>query len=380
VRPIHIITPEYHPNCGGVADYTQQVARGLADAGDEVHVWAPANTSGVDGDRFVVHAELGSFRAADLAHADRLLDRFAPPRRLLVQWVPHGYGFRAMNLRFCLWLWTRARRGDQVEVMVHEPYLAFWEGTWRQTAAAGVHRLMTGVLLRAAHRVWVAIPAWETMWRPYTIGRDVRFSWLPVPSGLSQPATDDVIAVRTELGADRVPLVGHLGTYGTPVAGLLKQLLPDLLRELEGTRILLMGVGSETFRAAFAEAFPQYEGRVMATGVLPRSRLAAHVAACDLLVQPYPDGVSSRRTTAMAGLHLGVPIVTTTGRLTEPFWEMSNAVRVSQVGDCADIIENVRLLLANPDERRQLIETARQFYERMFDLSRTVAELRSVAT
>jgi glycosyltransferase involved in cell wall biosynthesis len=380
VKAIHIITPEYHPNCGGVADYTQLVARGLADAGDDVHVWAPANTSGVTGDRFTVHADLGSFRAVDLAQADRLLDQFAPPRRLLVQWVPQGYGFRAMNLRFCIWLWNRARRGDQVEVMVHEPYLAFWEGTWRQTAAAGVHRLMTSVLLRAAHRVWVAIPAWETMWRPYTIGRDVRFSWLPVPSGLSQPATDDVMAVRTELGADRLPLVGHLGTYGTPVAALLQQLLPDLLRELEGTRILLMGVGSETFRAAFAEAFPQYEGRVMATGVLAKSTLAAHVAACDLLVQPYPDGVSSRRTTAMAGLHLGVPIVTTTGRLTEPFWEMSNAVRVSQVGDCADIIENVRLLLANPDERRRLIETARLFYERMFDLSRTVAELRSVVT
>jgi glycosyltransferase involved in cell wall biosynthesis len=217
------------------------------------------------------------------------------------------------------------------------------------------------------------------MWRPYAIGRDIRFSWLPVPSGLGQPAAGDVTAVRVQFGADRIPLIGHLGTYGTPVASLLQQLLPDLLRELDSTRILLMGAGSEAFRADFAAAFPEYAPRVIATGILTNSTLAAHVAACDLLVQPYPDGVSSRRTTVMAGLHLGVPIVTTTGRLTEPFWEMSRAVRVSPVGDCAHIIENVRSLLANAEERRRLVATARLFYERMFDLSRTVAELRSIA-
>ena len=69
---------------------------------------------------------------------------------MIVQWVPHAYGFRAMNLGFCLWLWSRASRGDDIELMVHEPYLAFWGGSWRQTAAAIVHRLMTVVLLRSA--------------------------------------------------------------------------------------------------------------------------------------------------------------------------------------------------------------------------------------
>ena len=44
----------------------------------------------------------------------------------------------------------------------------------------------------------------------------------------------------------------------------------------------------------------------------PPSALAEHVRACDVLVQPYPDGISSRRTSAMAGLALGVAVVTTT--------------------------------------------------------------------
>ena len=37
-----LITGEYPPAPGGVSDYSSMVARGLAEAGDEVHVWAPA--------------------------------------------------------------------------------------------------------------------------------------------------------------------------------------------------------------------------------------------------------------------------------------------------------------------------------------------------
>ena len=37
----HIITPEYPPTCGGVADYSKHVACGLRSKGDEVVVWCP---------------------------------------------------------------------------------------------------------------------------------------------------------------------------------------------------------------------------------------------------------------------------------------------------------------------------------------------------
>ena len=88
-----------------------------------------------------------------------------------------------MNLPFCLWLWHRAvRHHDAVEVMIHEPYLAFGEGSWKQSGVAVVHRLMTMVLLKAARRVWMSIPAWEACWRPYTLGRALQFRWLPVAS------------------------------------------------------------------------------------------------------------------------------------------------------------------------------------------------------
>src|SRR5687768_15809878 len=102
VKTIHIITPEYWPHCGGVADYTRQIALELAQAGDKVHVWCPAGCAGEAGDAPAIHPALGRFTKDDLAAVDVLFDEFPAPRRLLVQWVPHGYGFRSMNLHFCL--------------------------------------------------------------------------------------------------------------------------------------------------------------------------------------------------------------------------------------------------------------------------------------
>src|SRR5205807_10388299 len=110
-------------------------------------------------DGVIVHREMGRFTRSDLRRVGSRLDQLKAPGRLLVQWVPHGYGYRSMNLHFCLWLWRRARRGDRVEIMVHEPFLSFREGSWKQSGVAAVHRLMTIILLNAASRVWITIPA-----------------------------------------------------------------------------------------------------------------------------------------------------------------------------------------------------------------------------
>ena len=156
----HIITSEYPPQVGGVSDYTQLVAEGLAEAGDDVHVWCPPRCTSTASNGVSIHCVCGGFAPRDLRQIDGLLDRFAPPRRLLVQWVPHGFGYHSMNVPFCLWVRKRARNGDCVELMVHEPYLEFNPGHLRHVAMASVHRFMTIVLLGAATRVWIAIPAW----------------------------------------------------------------------------------------------------------------------------------------------------------------------------------------------------------------------------
>ena len=377
----HLITSEFPPQPGGVSDYTQQLATGLVAQGDEVHVWCPACASErPEAKGFSIHREFGTFTPSDLRRVDQELDRFPGPRRILVQWVPHGYGYRSMNLAFCWWVWKRAaRHGDLVELMVHEPFLTFSWSSLRQNAAAAVHRLMTILLLRAASRVWISIPRWRALLGPYSLGKQTRFEWLPVPSNI--PVAEDPAAVqavrRRYVQGERL-LVGHFGTFGLLIGRLLEPIVYALTEADPACVLLLMGRGSEQFRQRLIQTEPRLAGIVEATGPLAPETLSSHLAACDLLIQPYPDGVSTRRGSVMAGLAHGKPIVTTTGWLTEPLWSNSDAVALASAGDLEAFIHNFRRLSSDTGARLRAAAAARKLYQDRFDMAHTVRALRQV--
>jgi glycosyltransferase involved in cell wall biosynthesis len=373
------LTGEYPPQPGGVSDYTARLAAGLAAAGDAVEVWCPAaNGSAPPAPPGVtVRRELGRLRPVDLRRAGALLDRRPRPRRLLLQWVPHGFGCRSLNVPFCAWLARRAsRRGDRVEVMVHEAFSAFGEGTWRQDAAAAVHRVMTVLLLRAARRVWVSTPAWADRWRPYALGRRARFGWLPVPSNV--PVRDDPAAAaeaRASLTPAGGPLLGHFGTFGRPVADMLAGPLARLLLDRPALSAVLLGRGGEALRSRLCGEFPALAPRLHAAGGLDAAALSAHLQACDVLLQPFPDGASGRRTSLMAGLAHGRAVVTTPGPQTEPVWSASRAVALAEPKDEA-LAAAVAGLLDDPARRGRLAAAGRELYQSRFDLCHAVAALR----
>ena len=114
-----MITGEYPPQPGGVSDYTRRVALGLVEAGDRVDVWAPPVDQSECGDAGVtVHRLPDRFGPRSLRMLSRELDRRPAPRRLLIQYVPHAFGWKAANVPLCLWL--QSRRRDSVWVMFHE--------------------------------------------------------------------------------------------------------------------------------------------------------------------------------------------------------------------------------------------------------------------
>ena len=388
-----MITCEYPPQSGGISDYSQLIAAGLAAEGETVHVWCPSSGAptgissgaaplegslqvGISG--VVVHRELGQISSAELRRVGRRLDDFPEPKRSLVQWVPHGYGYKSMNLPFCWWLWKRAKlRHDQIEIMVHEPFLAFGEGSGKRNLVAFVHRIMMVILLTAARRVWVSIPLWETCLRPLALGRDKAFGLLPVPSNI--PVVDDpsgVLKLRTRYAPLAEFLVGHFGAYDHYMTGLMLELIPSLLTQHEKLSILLLGKGSVELRNMLTNKHPNLAQQVHATGALSSEDVSRHISACHAMLQPYEDGVSGRRGSVMAALAHGVAVVTTIGKATERCWVESQAVKLAKVGDISGMVEAVKSLLANAAERSRQSVAARALYDERFDLKRTIAGLR----
>src|SRR5258708_781423 len=89
----HIITGEYAPAHGGVAEYSRSVARALAAAGTNVHVWAPPTGGRLTGDPGVrLHELPDGYGPRGLGALARAMRREPTPRLVLVQYVPHAFG------------------------------------------------------------------------------------------------------------------------------------------------------------------------------------------------------------------------------------------------------------------------------------------------
>src|SRR5580704_7377705 len=280
----HIITGEYPPQPGGVSDYTRVIARGLAKAGDEVDVWTseyeapPCQDFGVQ-----VHQLPGRFGPRALAILDRATAG-ANGHRILVQYVPHAFGFKAMNLTFCCWLYARRRRF--VTVMFHE--VAFSRGTAqpiRHSLLGEITSLMAMLAARSAGRIFVACASWERMLRPMLpAGRSITI--LPVPSNVQ--LVNDVEAVkliRSRYVSEGGFLVGHFGAYGADIYEYLGALLPELLHD-HRVHVVLLGRGGARVCEPLVRQCSAFTDRIHTTGELDTRQLSLHLSACDLMLQP----------------------------------------------------------------------------------------------
>lgn len=365
----HLITPEYPPKIGGVGDYTRHVARGLAAVGDEVHVWyavkqagTPPTDSGVN-----LHPALADLGTVALQSFERQLARFPRPRRLLVQWVAPGYGWRSMNIPFAWLLNRRAQRGDELHVMFHETFQDF-TGLPHHHVMAGVQRLMAAILLRAADRVWCSTPTWFNRLKRYS-PRDTKPYWLPIPSNV--PGRPPDLEDRKPFG------VGHFGTYSPHTAPLLDRLLPPLLERLSRVKLLLIGKGSDSFRAVFISRHPHAADRIAATGALSLDEIRERLHQCEVMLQPVLGGVTVRNASVLAALANGRPVVANMGPLTEPCWAEGQTAILVPEHPPSSVAEVVERLLSDQSERNRLAQVGRAWYDQVFDLRHTLAALRA---
>jgi len=373
-----VLTGQYPPQAGGVSDYTRLVAEALAAVGDEVVVYAPRQDKGPDlappGVR--IRRLPDHFALRGLRWLDRELacDR---PDRILIQYVPHAFGWKAMNVPFVAWaLIRRVRRRDDVRVMFHE--VAFpWVGRpLRYNVLAAVNRAMAAVLVQACTRAYVSTPSWVPLLRRLGAGR-LPIAWAPVPSNVPEAApTTAVAARRAELTCDDLSarVACHFGTYGPWITRDLGPVVRELLDRRPDVRVLLLGSGGDRWRDELAGGRTDWQARVIAPGPLPAHLIAQNLRACDLVIQPYPDGASSRRGSLMAALANGVPVVTTIGVLSEPVWS-DGAVAAAPAGDPDRLARLAIELLDCPARLAELGLAGRRLYEDRFAIRHTIATL-----
>lgn len=249
--------------------------------------------------------------------------------------------------------------------MVHEPYVAM-EGP-KLFVLGSVQRAQLEAIKAVADIVLT--PTHDAARRTKGFGSTPHV--VPVGSNLPDRRGDRE-AVRAALGIEsQEPVFAVLGRSLRPHQ---RRLIGAALAEAATSQrchLLLLGTGMDDV--------PQLPATVTVhrPGPLPWSELAGHMAAADLYLATYPDGVSTRRTSLMGALQHGLPVVGTTVGRSDPELLASDGLLVLPEDGVSAFADAARRLARDSDERNRRGRAARALYDRSFSwpsVARRMAE------
>jgi glycosyltransferase involved in cell wall biosynthesis len=396
---VGLVTGEFPPAIGGVGDHTARLARELAAAGHDVEVLTgpqppvPPRYS-VGGPPAEVAAEqavpvLRLVRRWDvriLAQVPRLA-RVRGWDVLHIQYQPGAFELRGAISVLPPALRLRRRGGQDGPAVVttfHDlrvPYLFPKAGPLRPLAVRALATFSDAAIAVDEDD----LPA-LSHWRRHAPPETTRHVPLGNQLDAEPPAAGrDTLWRRFGLRDDRLT-IGYLG-FVNRSKGVLE--LVEALGNLVGQRInaqLLMigeqlGTADPTNRAYHSEVQARIEGaglaqRVRWTGYLPAAEITACLRAVDVVALPFLDGASQRRTSLIAALAQGTPVVTTAAERHVPWLRTPDGrdgTLLAPPDDAGALSESLRQLLGNPDHRRALGAAARIVAQR-FSWPRVVEE------
>jgi glycosyltransferase involved in cell wall biosynthesis len=291
----------------------------------------------------------------------RRLRRLEGSAAAVIQYNPFCYGRRG----FAPWLPAyllairAGRRRPVLALMIHEPYVPIV--CWRSALMGIWQRFQLGALRLAADVVFTSIEPWTRDFAAQPPRRPVHH--LPVGSNFPDERRRRV-EERRRLGVGEGTLV--LSCLGQDHPAWLGEYVVDAANAIarSGRSLALLNLGAHAPRLPGLD--PAIE--VRAPGYLEADEVAAMLAASDLFLAPLVDGVSTRRTTLMAALQHGLPVVGTRGHLTDAVLsEAEAALRLADVGDREGFARAAAELAADAAAREAVGGAARELYERNFD-------------
>ena len=270
-----------------------------------------------------------------------------------------------MNVFFAIWIGRL--RGYPLWVMVHEfAIMDSREISLVRRIQAWITRRIARSVMKAADRIFYATPQWKDA--IVRAAPSVPSRHLPVPSNvLMEKNTALIERMRTRLCGERYRhVVGHFGSYRMPeLFEFLRSFTRKIIEKDADCIVLFLGRGSDEFVADSISLEPSLKDRTFATGAVDPATLSNYLCSCDVLVQPYRHGVATNRSSVMAGLALGIPIVTTKGINTESIW--SGCVSLVPFEIEATVKESIDLL--RDEGRRQMLSThSLDLYKTNFDV------------
>jgi len=352
---IGLVVSGYPPDFDGIGDYTCLLAQALSrrpEVGAPVTVYTRKGEvrafTGVDVVPF--------FDAVNAASFSGLCSLLSDGQRLdwlLLQYNPFGWGRRG----FCpavpktLQSIRKLPQAPRIGVMFHELFTE--DSGWKNKLMKAWQRIFT---LQVARTAGLRVTSCQA-YADWLDERGLPARALPVGSNLPDAPS------KPRDGAETL----YFGTFGSPHASRRIDLVAAAVAAVRAqgvdARFVFVGSGGNKAEVVFRKAGIPFR----ATGGVSPKDAAQEIADLDVFLAPFSDGLSGRRTSAIAALQAGVPLVSTVGHRTDPFLQGATGKNLFLAATDEEFVARAKQLASDLLLRKRIGTSGRGFYQKVLD-------------
>ncbi|MEW6734698.1 MAG: glycosyltransferase family 4 protein [Acidobacteriota bacterium] len=369
---ICLITSRIPPIRCGVGDYTVQLADALHTAGMRVTILTGKDqVDHLPNNSIQIRNVLSDWRARGMIQLVQEITRLRPDR-IIIQWVPFLYDRFGVNI----WLpFTAAYlrlMGYFVQMMVHELWVPL--NSWQYRITGPLQRLLLSFLILVSNKIAVSTTGPTRMLQSFFPWRRRDIYWVPVGSNIPVVEITPVLytQLRMEAGIAEQALV--LALFSPFGAGKGLDLIESCWQQIADKDVQLIVIGATAAEATTALPQLATDKRVKFLGYLEPSAVSCWLQNADLLLAPFIDGMSARRTSALAALAHGLAVVSTRGPLFDEEIFGHGALAITDY-DSTQFTAAVQALIQDATRRHELAVAARVLFTEYFSWPAIVARL-----
>ncbi|PEN12818.1 hypothetical protein CRI94_12495 [Longibacter salinarum] len=294
-----------------------------------------------------------------------------PPDWLLVQFNQFSYGRWGLN-PFLPWALHRLKRTDPsigIAWMAHEDFVPAI--SWKFAIMSVWQRAQFRALGRVADRIYFSIAPWVDRYNDWF--EDTPVCHFPIGSNIplvNERSTD--LKQFLELSDDRF-VIGFFGTLRGRLIDHIDAAVQAIRRRAQSRGeqdpvLLYVGPNGTELK----QMLPAH--CIVDAGRLPAEDVSRHLQIMDLHLTPFPDGISSRRGSFMAGLQHAVPTLGTRGHLTDQALIEADgtAFCLAPADDPASFGARASELYEDTRRRKTIGQAGRRLYNETYDFRITV--------
>ena len=349
------ITSKTPPHVCGVGDYTiNLVTHCKQQLGQDIHLIVGTNCNS-QSEPIAIHPIVENWSSSNLSTLLTQLQT-ANVHTVLLQYTGFSYSLRGFNLNL-ISFWQQCARHFQTLLIVHETYNRWalkYPGTWTLNP---LQKYVLHRLVRFSHHVFCGSKTYLQQIKQLS-HQPAKLHHLPIPNNIP-PLPFSAL--------QRQNLLHHLGIapdqiiltlFGCRVA-IYQDWLMAIDRDLKaaGYSITWMLLG-DAQKINLPLQFP-----VIRPGFLNPVDLSHHLQLSDLLLMPHELGISAKRTSLMAALEHGIPVIGTQGYLTDSFFSHLPSLKLSPDRDYHSFASQVLQALNHLPDLKQATQTTQAYYQ-----------------